>query len=383
MVRPSAVAFAAALLLAPATAQAEPAGAAARLQAAIEELAAADARIPGVMAVVSAPAWDLEWSGATGVVAHGSSEPLRTTDAFRIASISKVFVAATTLRLIEQGRFGLHDSMSGLVSDRTRDRLRADGYAVEDITLFHLLTHTSGLYDLSSSESYAMAVATRPDHEWTRDEQIAFGMEHGSPVAAPGVAYNYSELSYIVLGEIIERETGLSIGDAVSRELQLRARGLRSTYWETLQDAPAGERRAHQYVGDIDLAAVNPSFDLHGGGGLVSTVGDLALFVRPLLKGEMFDHATTLAMALQTPPSENGRLSHTPLLAPLKVGKRYCWSHGGFSGSYMIYCPDIDVAATIAWNQAEVPDMWALVPSILGRAIEDIEQEAKAGDRRP
>ncbi|WP_395671069.1 serine hydrolase domain-containing protein, partial [Phenylobacterium sp.] len=142
-------------------------------------------------------------------------------------------------------------------------------------------------------------------------------------------------------------------------------------YWETVQAPPPGERRAHQYSGDLDRTDWSPTFDLYGGGGLVSTVRDMVRFVRPLLQGHMFDKPETLAMALQTPPSANGQLSHAPLLAQVKFGKRMCWSHGGFWGIQMIYCPDIDVAVAVAWNQSDSAK-WGLYNDILSAAIEDI-----------
>jgi D-alanyl-D-alanine carboxypeptidase len=264
---------------------------------------------------------------------------VKTTDAFRIASVTKVYVAATAIRLIEQGKFGIYDPMSPLISDQTRKLLKDDGYDVDAITVFQLLTHTSGLYDNSTSPAFAAAVMKDPGHKWTREEQIAFGMKNGEPVAPPGRDYNYSELSYLVLGEIIERATGKRLADAVSYDLQLPARGLSSTYWETYQPAPAGERRAHQYVGPLDARVIDASMDLFGGGGLVSTVGDLVRFVRPLLQGDMFDKSPTLAMALQIPPTANGKLAHAPLLGASRFGKRMCWSHGGYWGVSMVYCP--------------------------------------------
>jgi D-alanyl-D-alanine carboxypeptidase len=355
--------------------------ASARLQGAIEEIARQDPTIPGVLAAVSAPRLGLEWQGAAGFVARRTPERLKPTDAFRIASVSKVAVAATVIRLIEQGRFGMYDSMAPLVSEATRNVLKSDGYDVDGTTVFHLMTHTSGIFDNSTSPDYLSAVAEDPKRVWTAQEQLEFTVRHGAPVAPAGRDYNYSEASYIILGEIIERQTGKSLGQAVSYELQLPARGLKTTYWEKMQRPPAGERRAHQYYGDVDLTTYDASYDLFGGGGLVSTVGDLVHFVRPLLKGEMFDKPTSLPMALIVPPTQNGRLAHAPLLAQMRFGKRMCWSHGGFYGIMMVYCPDIDVAVAIAWNQGRAEGTWQAATARLASAIEEIAEEDAQGRR--
>lgn len=349
----------------------------ARLEQAIKNIAASDPIIPGVIAAVSAPRLGIEWQDATGTVTLGGKEPLRTTDSFRIASVTKPFVAATVIRLIEQGKFGMYDPIPKVISPRSTKALKDGGYDVNNITVYQLLTHTSGIFDTSESPAYAQAVMADPQHHWTRDEQIDFAMKYGHPVAPPGQDYNYSEGSYILLGEVIERATGKRLADAVTDELKLKQRGLNSTYWETVQPAPAGERKAHQYAGKVDITDANPSFDLYGGGGLVSTVSDLTRFIRPLLQGEMFDKKSTMAMALMVPPSANGKLSHVPLLGEVRVGKRMCWGHAGFWGVWMVYCPDNDVAIAIAWNNSQAKGEFHEPVAELGKAIDEIEAEAQ------
>ena len=57
-----------------------------------------------------------------------------------------------------------------------------------------------------------------------------------------------------------------------------------------------------------------------------------------------------------------------------------CWSHGGYWGVWMIYCPDNDVAVAIAWNNAEAKGRYQVPAEELSKAIEDIE--AAAASRR-
>ena len=78
--------------------------------------------------------------------------------------------------------------------------------------------------------------------------------------------------------------------------LHLDRLGLDHTYWEILEPTPPGTPpRAHQYYATaFDNIVLDASHDLYGGGGLVSTVDDLARFYRGLFHGKVFDKAATL-----------------------------------------------------------------------------------------
>ena len=66
---------------------------------------------PGICAHVECPRLNLSWSGAVGVVIHGSTEPLTAAHTFRIASNTKTYTAAALLRLVKMGRLGLDDPL--------------------------------------------------------------------------------------------------------------------------------------------------------------------------------------------------------------------------------------------------------------------------------
>ena len=188
------------------------------------------------------------------------------------------------------------------------DAFRGDGYQPDVITVRQLLLHTSGIYDYGQDPAYQAAVGAGPTRRWTRLEQVQWAMDHGDPIGAPGELYAYSDTGYILLGEIIERASGAASGGDGPGTARLRRLGLDETYWESLEPAPSGiAGRAHQYIGEFDGYGMDPSFDLYGAAGLVSTVDDLSAFYRALLRGEVFARPETLATMLEipaaTPPS--------------------------------------------------------------------------------
>ena len=96
--------------------------------------------------------------------------------------------------------------------------------------------------------------------------------------------------------------------------------------------------------GAIDTGSFDPSFDLYGGGGLVSTVDDLTRFYRALLGGHVFTKSATLRTMLGNP-----RQSGT---GGLGMGIFADWHRDGFWGTSVLHCPRSNVTIAISVNQA-------------------------------
>jgi D-alanyl-D-alanine carboxypeptidase len=247
--------------------------------------------------------------------------------------------------------------------------LRAGGYRPEDITVRQLLQHTSGLFDYASSPAYDDVNVADPGHRWTRAEQVQFAMDHGAPLAPPGREYHYSDTGYVLLGEIVEQVTRRSLPDAVRRLVGFRRLGLRHTWWETLEPAPAGSRpRAHQYYGDeFDNITLDASHDLYGGGGLVSTVADVTRFYRALFHGRILPEEMVRTMIR---PSAPGRAVGAGMgIFRVDVAGERCFGHPGYWGTEAVHCPGLDLTYTRTTNQADDSDF---VSGPLERVLADL-----------
>jgi D-alanyl-D-alanine carboxypeptidase len=328
----------------------------ARLEAALAADVAANPGIPGEAVAVRAPGLDL--TAATGVADRSTGLPLTPETPFRIASVTKTFVAVSILRLVEEHRVRLDAPIARYLAPRTRALLRDGGYRPRRITVRQLLQHTSGLFDYATTRAYDDRNVTHPGHRWTRAEQLRFAMDHGEPVAEPGVRYHYSDTGYVLLGEILERVTHRSLPDSVRRLVDFRRLGLRDTYWEDLEATPAGARpRAHQYYDDFDNAVLDASHDLYGGGGLVSTVSDLTRFYRALFHGGILRERTLRAM---TRVSRPGRHDGAALgIFRFDVDGETCFGHPGYWGTETVHCPGLDLTYTRTTNQADDSDFVA------------------------
>ena len=360
-----------------------------RLQALVERDVHAYPEMPGRLLHVLAPGIATEV--AAGVANLATREPLVAGSRFRIASVTKPFVAAAALRLVEDGRLDLEDSIDDLLPVPYLDVLRAGGYRPEAISLRHLLSHTSGIYDFvadaydpSITGGFVQVTMADPRRRWTRLEQVRFAMDHGHPYGAPGQAYAYSDTGACLVGEILEQTTGRTMGAAIRELLGLDRLGLAHTYHESIDpDPPDLPPLAHQYEGEFDVARFDASVDLWGGGGLVSTCGDLARFFRALLRGEVFRRPETLELMCTrsvgvppveaTPTAEVG-LEDDPTGAGLflyrtELAGEVFWGHGGFWGTAAFTCPRLHLTVVTQHGQAHMPahfDRRGIIAEVVG-----------------
>jgi CubicO group peptidase (beta-lactamase class C family) len=126
---------------------------------------------------------------------------------FRIASLTKAFTAMAIMQLQEAGRLNVTDSICNYLPDCPP--------TWEEITIHHLLTHTSGLPDqFASDREYAMTRATP-----TVQGELLANLQSKPMRTAPGSTYYYKNANYIILGYIIEAVTGRSYEEVLQAQI--------------------------------------------------------------------------------------------------------------------------------------------------------------------
>ncbi len=298
---------------------------------------AANPSLPGELLHITAPKQGLDVSLAAGLFDRESKLPLDPHHLFRIASVTKTFTAASVLRLYEEGKIKLDDSINRYLPKEYIDLLEGGGNPTNTITVRQLLTHTSGIHDYGQDPQYFAALQSDPKHRWTRMEQVQFAMKWGKPHFEPGKDFHYSDTGYDLLGEMIERLSGMPLAKAYRTLLDFKKLGLDETYLETLEPVPAGVKSlSHPYFGEIDAIDLDPSHGLYGGAGLVSSVEDLARFYRALLKNEVFKRASTLLTMMIVPPTNTHTVAGAYALGinRVDISGNLCWGHRGFWGNF-------------------------------------------------
>lgn len=269
------------VVIAPAAAQDAP-----DLTAVLEDYARSnlsEGSTAAIAVLVSTPLGDS--SAATGL--RDGVTPAQAGDRFRIASMSKTFVAVTALRMAEAGLLSLDDRAADYLPETVVSRI-ANLSGPDGATLRHLLGMQSGIDDYLETDGFWEVVDTTPDYRWTAAEALtyAYGL---TPLFVPGTEVSYSNTNYLLAEVALSAAGGAPLPQLVRRYV-LDPLGLADTYtqaFETLPDRPASTfvRGYEDWDEDgfpEDVSAINDGFGL-GDGALISTTADIAAFYRALL----------------------------------------------------------------------------------------------------
>jgi D-alanyl-D-alanine carboxypeptidase len=262
---------------------------------------------------------------ATGLADIGTGEPLTIEHRFRVGSVTKIFVAALVLQLVDEGRLELDAEAAPFA---------------EGITVRQLLSHTSGLPDFVGDvveffEPYRRDLG----HRWELDarEELRLVMELPR-LFPPGEGWSYHGSNYIVLRLLVEEATGTTLRDAL-RERVLAPLGLTRT---DLVEGPLPGDCARGYLpadnpvlpggpGPVDVTEIDVPFH-RAGGGVVSTAGEIATLLRDGLREEMFEAVDS--DWLETDRYGLGLGEITSLMGRQRSPCGAAWGHLGFSVGY-------------------------------------------------
>jgi D-alanyl-D-alanine carboxypeptidase len=295
-----------------------------QLQQLLDELVAAGA--PGAIGLARHD--DQTWRGASGLANLRTQRPIRPGDRYKIASLTKTFVASVALQLVGERRLRWGDSV-----ERWLPGLVPNG---DNITIRQLLQHTSGLFDyVEDPRVFEPYLQGDLDFVWRPRQLVAIATEH-PPRFAPGTSWSYTNTGYVLLGLIIEKATGTSL----RQQLKARIFGplhLRHTSFPITNPRIAGPH-AHGYLlgagpggAPLDVTGLSPSW-AWATGNIVSTVQDVARFYRALLRGRLLPPRLLRAMRTTVDTGQGFRYGLGLAAVPLPCGGTV-WGHqGGLAG---------------------------------------------------
>lgn len=265
---------------------------------------------------------------------------MRPEAALRLASVSKQFTAVAVLQLVQAGKLGLGATLESLDP--------ALNGPLSQVTVQQLLTHTSGIKNISS---IAASKAARREET---DAVSLLGYFKDLPLEfAPGTRFRYSNSNYIVLTHLIQRLSGQSYAVHMQQAI-FQPLGMRHTRYDDHLAVIAGRARGYRRVqGELQNADFISMSQPQGAGGLISTVDDLALWHRALRDGVLLP-SSVLAQATAKPPLADGKPS--PYGFGWIIGQVQGLSdveHGGFINgfnSYVVRLKEPDVFVTVLTN---------------------------------
>ncbi|MER5601958.1 serine hydrolase [Streptomyces sp. NPDC002265] len=253
----------------------------ARVDRAIQQVMA-QAKVPGVVASVSIPGKGT-YERAFGVADTKTRAPMTTNVNMRVGSITKTFTATAVLQLADQKKLKLDDPISKYVPGVPQG---------DRITLRHLLEMRSGLASYMEDNDWAIASLTDPYRQWKPEEFLRYAFKY--PVSsAPGTKYHYSNTNTVLLGMVVEKVSGQSLGRYMQQHIMQPAH-LKHTFYPKGAEFPAPH--AEGYTDQRDTVEDSADWNPHSIGGpagaVISDLTDLQHWAQVLAKGSLLKHST-------------------------------------------------------------------------------------------
>ncbi|MEU1621435.1 serine hydrolase domain-containing protein [Streptomyces sp. NPDC005722] len=225
---------------------------------------------------------------------------------FRVGSVSKSFTTVVLMQLVAEGRIDLDAPANAYLARPLPD---------DRITVRHLLSHRSGLWDYTNDMFYY----TVPGFEsvrnkvFTYQELIDLSTAH-QPTNEPGAAYSYSNTNFVVLGALIEDVTGVPMATHYQQRIFTPLK-LRNTSYVHPDTAISGSH-AHGYLrpDDTTLPLVDSTEQTvswaQSAGAVISNAADLNRFFSALVSGRLVPAAQLQQMMTMVPVNADGTQSY-------------------------------------------------------------------------
>lgn len=217
------------------------------------------------------------YAQAYGFSNFDNQQLAQTNTIFEIGSITKQFTAALIMKLQEQGKLQVDDSVNTYLPEY--------GFSPA-ITLRMLLNHTSGLQNYTTFPHYPFWSVNGAS-----EDQVLADVSQSSLNFQPGTAYSYSNSNYFLLGAIIEKVTGATY-EANLQQYIFTPLKLTNTYYSL----PPASQAAIGYTGLGAPALVVPRSTPFAAGALSSTALDLVAWDNALISGKVISPASFQAM---------------------------------------------------------------------------------------
>ncbi|MGW6918288.1 serine hydrolase domain-containing protein [Kitasatospora sp. NPDC054939] len=211
----------------------------------------------------------------------------------RIGSVTKTFTVTGLLRLVDQGKVGLDDTIGKYIPGVPNG---------DRITLRQLAEMRSGLYSYTFDPDFANALESDPTRQFTPPELLAYSFKH-PVVFEPGARFQYSNTNTVLLGLVVEQVGGKPLNTFLQEEVISKA-GLTGTLFPV--DAAHPASMPHGYTDQtpdgqvVDATDWNPSW-AWAAGAMISQRDDLTTWAKVLATG-----------TLLTPKTQAERLAMLP-----------------------------------------------------------------------
>jgi CubicO group peptidase (beta-lactamase class C family) len=308
----------------------------------------------------------LQVNHGTDVLFAGSAGNLAADSRYFIASTTKLYTTAVIMQLVDAGKVNLSDKVTdyfapGLLSGICQ--FHGVDYSAE-ITIKHLLAHTSGLADYfqdrdASGSSLELRLVSGADEAWDLTKVIEIAKRQPAKFApgTPGKAH-YSDTNFQLLGGIIKAVTQQSIGAVFTSNI-FEPLQLSRTY---LFDQQTTDLPIDLNYKSAPLRIPQAMSSFQADGGIVSTTAETMKFVQAFFGGKLFDpkHIATMTSEYNRiffPLQYGVGIMKVELPRIMTLWRKFpiLLGHSGLSGAFAYYAPELDVYFSGTLNQVSNP----------------------------
>ena len=328
--------------------------------------------VPGAVVAVTTPFSESAEVRTFGMANVQTQEPILRDMHFRIASVTKTFVSTVVLQLVDERLLMLDDVIADILPDLQVPQ-------ADRVTVRNLLNMRSGLPQLADNPDYVEIILLRPEGEMTVDQ--IFALVANLPARAePDTVFEYNNLNFDILGEMIRTVTGTPWYEHVQQRI-CEPLGLANTMMITTPNMPVPYARGYGYLdqdlslnaaatavaspvtdmatpaitatpvndaGLYDLTAFNPTI-AGAAGGLISTIADQMVWANALGTGELLSKEMHTAQITALPMAEGSSIGYG--LGIININGLIA-HNGGINGyqSVIASLPELGVTLAVLTN---------------------------------
>ncbi len=308
--------------------------------------------LPGISALIR----DKEgiWVGASGMADISQNVTMKPCIVSKAASITKTFIGALTLKLVEEGKFSLDDPLSKWISGNNLDKVKN----ARESTVRMCLNHTTGIADVIEVDAFYLAVLNNPARKWKSAELLEY-VYGADPEYPAGTDESYSNTNFVYLAMVIEAATGQDHAKLL-REKIIEPLGLSNTsyYWHDPLPAYTAQGYFDLYNNGTIINVTNYNTGSGNGyGGVYSNVYDLQTFIEALVRDKTLLQPATLTemLTFTNPVTEASRANGLGIFRDFleRAPNEYAYGHRGRDLGYtadMYWFPEQDITMTYFIN---------------------------------
>jgi CubicO group peptidase (beta-lactamase class C family) len=300
------------------------------------------------------------FSSGYGMADLSHDVPITPTTKFRIGSVTKQFAAAAILKLQEDGKLNVTDKLSKFFPDYPRG---------DEVTIHHLLTHTSGIKSFTSKSDFYATVASS-----ATSQEMIDSFKNDPFDFNPGEKFAYNNSGYFLLGAIVEKVSGQSFNDYL-RDTFFEPLGMYDTGVHTATALLKHEATGYGFEGGKTTKAIDWDMSRAGAAGsLYSTVEDLMRWNEGIFNGKILSEESLEAaftpVKLSSGEEPTMKYGYGWMVGEHRGLKTIAHS-GGLNGwlSHLVRYPDQNTTVVVFHNA--FPNVPRLEPGALAQFVAD------------